>query len=84
MPELFDFQCEREFMAKLHLCPITYSRGPIPSTSDRLVGGWVASAAPFAALRTAPAGYLARRWHSSPRDDDSPRDSLLSLLVRYR
>jgi len=27
--------------------------------------------------------YLARRWHSSPRDDDSSTVSSLSLLVRY-
>ena len=73
----------RDFRFQLHFCAKPYSRRPLASTSARRGHGCVASVAPFAVPLTALACYLARPWHSSPRDDDSSTISLLSLVHYY-
>ena len=73
----------RNFRFQLHFCAKPYARSPLASTSNRPGRGCGTNPAPFAVLLTALACYLGRRWHSSPRDDDSSTVSSQSLLVRY-
>lgn len=78
--------CQPELQFNPIFCTKTYACRPLASTSNRPGRGSMLSAAPLAVLLTAPACYLTRRWHSSPRDHDSStsvRCLFWSLFLRH-
>src|SRR5260370_17578769 len=65
-------------------CTKRYVRRPSVSTSNSSGRGCVASAPPFAVLLSALACYVARRWHSSPRDDNSSTGHWVAIPLGFR